>query len=111
MKKFKILKSIKIGLITVLIISKTDFIMGQAENLNVLDNWIEWTDGKNMLVHYLNEQAFAYLDIRDKEIAGFIGTCMFVYSSRNCWKKTCNNPGERTFFSIIQINRQSKADL
>ena len=44
--------------------------MGQEENLNVFDNWIKWTDGKNMLVHHLNEQAFAYLDTRDEKIAG-----------------------------------------
>jgi dienelactone hydrolase len=56
------------------IIYKADFVIGQAEsqaeNLNVFDSWIEWTDGKNMLVHHLNKQAFAYLDVRDKEIAG-----------------------------------------
>ena len=52
--------------------SKANFVSGQAEkeNLNLFDSWIEWTDGKNMLVHHLNKQAFAYLDIRDKEIAG-----------------------------------------
>ena len=65
-----LIKSIKISLFILLIIFKTDFVTGQEENLNVLANWIEWTDGKNMLVHQLNKQAFAYLDIRDKEIAG-----------------------------------------
>ena len=70
MKRIKLFKSIKTSLFIVLILSKTDFIMSQAENLNVLDNWIEWSDGKNMLIHHLNKQAFAYLDARDKEIAG-----------------------------------------
>jgi hypothetical protein len=50
--------------------SRADLVFGQEENLNVLDSWIEWTDGKNMLIHHLNKQAFAYLDVRDKEIAG-----------------------------------------
>jgi len=49
---------------------RTDFVIAQAENLNVLDSWLEWTDGKNMLIHHLNDQAFALLDNRDKEIAG-----------------------------------------
>jgi len=70
MKKMQLLKSIKISLFIVFIMSWTDFVSGQAENLNVLYNWIEWTDGNNMLIHHLNKQAFAYLDIRDKEIAG-----------------------------------------
>lgn len=42
----------------------------QEENLNVLDEWIEWTDGHNMLTHHLNEQAFKLLDRRDEHIAG-----------------------------------------
>jgi dienelactone hydrolase len=40
------------------------------ENLNVFSDWIEWSDGRNMLVHHLNKQAFALLDNRDREIAG-----------------------------------------
>lgn len=66
----QLLKSINISLFIVFIMSKADFVFGQGENLNLFDYWIEWTDGKNMLVHHLNKQAFAYLDIRDKEIAG-----------------------------------------
>jgi dienelactone hydrolase len=44
---------------------------GQAEteDLSILKDWIEWSDGKNMLVHHLNRQAFSYLDERDREIA------------------------------------------
>jgi dienelactone hydrolase len=72
MKRIQLLKSIKIGLFAVLIMSWTDIVSGQPEkeNLNLFDSWIEWTDGKNMLVHHLNKQAFALLDIRDNEIAG-----------------------------------------
>lgn len=72
MKRIQILKSIKISLFAVLIMSRTEFVSGQAEkeNLNLFDSWIEWTDGKNMLAHHLNKQAFALLDIRDNEIAG-----------------------------------------
>ena len=41
----------------------------QRENLNVLNRWIEWSDGENMLIHHLNKQAFSYIDIREQEIA------------------------------------------
>ncbi len=58
------------GLFLVFILSKPDTVMGQEENLKLFDNWIEWSDGKNMLIHYLNEQAYRYLDARDREIAG-----------------------------------------
>ena len=36
-------------------------LVAQEENLNVLDRWIEWSDGENMLIHHLNRQAFGYL--------------------------------------------------
>lgn len=42
----------------------------QEENLNVFQRWVEWSDGKNMLNHHLNDVAFSLLDKRDKEIAG-----------------------------------------
>ena len=48
---------------------KTNFTYAQKENLNILDRWIEWSDSKNMLIYYLNKQAFGYLDIREQEIA------------------------------------------
>lgn len=70
MKRIQLLKRIMISLFMILTISKADLVLGQTENLNVFDRWIEWTDGKNMLIHNLNKQAFDYLDIRDKEIAG-----------------------------------------
>jgi len=74
MRKTLLIKNIKISLFIVLIIFRAYFVFGQdenlKENLNLFDSWIEWTDGNNMLVHHLNKQAFDYLDIRDKEIAG-----------------------------------------
>jgi dienelactone hydrolase len=57
------------ALIIILVILKAEIASGQSENLKILDNWIEWSDGKNMLIHYLNRQAFKYLDEREKEIA------------------------------------------
>ncbi len=42
----------------------------QEENLNVFERWRAWSDGENMLMRHLNKQAFTYLDIRDREIAG-----------------------------------------
>ena len=41
----------------------------QEENLNVLDRWIEWSDGENMLIRILNQQAFEYLDRRDVKVS------------------------------------------
>ena len=40
----------------------------QSENINVLDNWVEWSNAENMLNLHINKQAFHYLDIREKEI-------------------------------------------
>ena len=45
------------------------FALAQEENLNIFYRWIEWSDGKNMLIHHLNKQAFGYLDMRDEEIS------------------------------------------
>jgi dienelactone hydrolase len=70
MKSLTLIKSIKISLFILPILAITDIVFGQEENLQLFNNWIEWTDGTNMLVHHLNKQAFAYLDIRDKEISG-----------------------------------------
>lgn len=42
----------------------------QKEDLNVFTRWVEWTDGKNMLSHYLNDVAFEQLDKRDKKVEG-----------------------------------------
>ncbi len=70
MKRNLVLKNNLVVLLLLLLILKSVFVNGQeAENLNVFDRWIEWTDGKNMLVHLLNRQAFAYLDTRDNEVA------------------------------------------
>jgi len=53
----------------VFLLSKGDFAVAQKEDLNVFSRWIEWSDGRNMLVHHLNKQAFGYLDLRDQEIS------------------------------------------
>jgi hypothetical protein len=65
-------QSTKIFLVVLLSVYAAVFAYGQPEkeNLNVFDRWIEWTDGKNMMIHDLNSQAFDYLDKRDREIAG-----------------------------------------
>jgi cephalosporin-C deacetylase-like acetyl esterase len=70
MEKNQLLKRIIAILLPVFLLSRTIPVAGQEENLLLFDRWIEWTDGKNMLVHHLNQQAFRYLDMRDKEIAG-----------------------------------------
>ncbi|MEX2232850.1 MAG: acetylxylan esterase [Cyclobacteriaceae bacterium] len=63
-------KNIKTGLFIVFIMFNTGLVFGQEENLEVYDRWINWANGKNMLVQHLNKQAFSLLDERDKEIAG-----------------------------------------
>jgi len=54
---------------TFILIIKSSFVFAQEENLEVFSQWIDWTDGENMLIHHLNNQAFGYLDIRDEEIS------------------------------------------
>src|SRR5690554_4406845 len=70
MKKSQIATVTQTILILVLVLLKNNTAFAQEENLNVFDNWREWSNGENMLVRHLNKQAFAYLDARDKEIAG-----------------------------------------
>ena len=71
----KLLKNIKTCLLSCILFSllilftKNSFVFAQKEDLNVLSQWIEWSDGENMLIHHLNKQAFGYLDIRDQEIS------------------------------------------
>jgi dienelactone hydrolase len=38
------------------------------ENLNVFQQWIRWNNPGSLLVNYLNDQAFGYYSLRDKEI-------------------------------------------
>ncbi len=40
-----------------------------AEDLRVLERWIEWSDGGAMLMKHLNTEAFRHLDARDRIIA------------------------------------------
>ncbi len=54
---------------TFILVFKASFVFAQEENLEVFHQWIDWTDGANMLIHHLNEQAFGYLDIRDEEVS------------------------------------------
>lgn len=69
MKKIFFTDLLKVNLLIAFVIFNSYQVFGQeAENLNVLDNWINWSDGKNMLRHHLNQQAFSYLDQRDSEI-------------------------------------------
>lgn len=70
MDKKKLFILIKTILLIVLIMPQNDPVIAQDENLNVLDRWIEWSDGKNMLIHHLNDRAFDLLDKRDEEIDG-----------------------------------------
>ncbi len=51
----------------------------QEENLEVFRRWVEWSDGKHMLIHYLNREAFDCLDQRKREVA--------ILSTKIGWKK------------------------
>ncbi len=64
----QLFKSITVSLFLLFLYPGNYFLMAQEENLNVFDRWIEWSDGNNMLIRHLNQQAFAYLDARDKEV-------------------------------------------
>jgi dienelactone hydrolase len=73
MKKDQLRKILVLSLLIILPGLKAGFLFAQKENLNVLDRWTEWSDGKNMLIHHLNDNAFNYLHKRDKIIAS-LGT-------------------------------------
>jgi dienelactone hydrolase len=51
----------------------------QEENLEVFRSWVEWSDGKHMLIHYLNREAFDCLNQRKREVA--------ILSTKIGWKK------------------------
>ncbi|MEQ8879147.1 MAG: acetylxylan esterase, partial [Cyclobacteriaceae bacterium] len=42
----------------------------QDENFNILDHWVEYSNGENMLQLYLNQQSYELLDQRDEKMAG-----------------------------------------
>jgi cephalosporin-C deacetylase-like acetyl esterase len=58
-----------IFLFLVILSFPTRNLFAQQENLDVLNRWIEWSDGGSMLIRHLNRQAFAYLDARDIDVA------------------------------------------
>ena len=51
----------------------------ETENFRVFDSWMDWSNGSNMLMMYLNEQAFYYLDQRDKMVE--------MHDSKADWEK------------------------
>jgi cephalosporin-C deacetylase-like acetyl esterase len=58
-----------IMLISVLILITSTVSKAQVENLNLLDTWIKGTNSGVMVLNYLNDQAFKYFDLRNKEIS------------------------------------------
>ena len=58
------------GFIILFVCAACSTVFAQDENLNVLDEWIEWNNGGSMLLHHLNSCAFDLFDVRDAEIAG-----------------------------------------
>jgi cephalosporin-C deacetylase-like acetyl esterase len=57
------------GLFSILVCINGNQAFGQQENLNLLNTWIKGTNSGVMLLNFLNNQAFTYLDLRDKEIS------------------------------------------
>ncbi|XOV93750.1 MAG: acetylxylan esterase [Bacteroidota bacterium] len=43
--------------------------IAQDENFTILDHWVEYSNGENMLQLYLNKQLYKLLDQRDEEVA------------------------------------------
>jgi dienelactone hydrolase len=91
--KMSLVKSPKSGLFFMLLFFQVNFLFGQEENLNVLERWISWSDGKNMLVHHLNKQAFAHLTERDKEIAGLTNQEDWLERQKNLKSKLIHTVG------------------
>jgi hypothetical protein len=60
------------GFLLLLIVGSENIIKAQSEpeNINVLDNWLQWSNKSNLLELHLYEQACNYLDMREQEIAG-----------------------------------------
>jgi dienelactone hydrolase len=51
----------------------------EHEDLKLFSNWMEWSDGNWMLMHYLNRQAFRLLDRRDSAVAKLV--------TKNDWER------------------------
>ncbi len=45
------------------------------ENLNVFQQWLRWNNPGSLLINYLNNQAFEYYDLRDREIEKVNSAC------------------------------------
>lgn len=56
-------------LVTLLLILTRIPLSAQDENFNILDHWVEFSNGENMLQLYLNKQSYKLLDQRDEEVS------------------------------------------
>jgi dienelactone hydrolase len=56
-----------------------------AEDLRVLERWIEWSDGGAMLLKHLNAEAFRYLGERDRVIARLRGEASWKRRQRDTY--------------------------
>jgi cephalosporin-C deacetylase-like acetyl esterase len=63
------MRSLLIMLISTLFLITSTTLKAQVENLNLLDTWIKGGNSGSMVFNYLNDQAFKYFDLRDKEIS------------------------------------------
>lgn len=69
MRNLLTVKGILVCMLLVLSQGRHTAVFAQKEDLNLLSGWIEWSDGRNMLIHHLNDRAFAMLESRDRVIA------------------------------------------
>ncbi|MFC1558756.1 alpha/beta hydrolase family protein [candidate division KSB1 bacterium] len=83
LKKTKRHLSNYILLSLIFLVSNTIFVTAQEENFNVFNRWNEWSNGGNMLLSYINNQAFKYLDVRDNEISKLKTKADWINRQRN----------------------------
>ncbi|MBN1290855.1 MAG: acetylxylan esterase [Candidatus Latescibacteria bacterium] len=55
-----------------LVLGSVEIAVGQEENLNVFNQWINWNDGGSLLIKHLLKQASQYYDLRDREISQLV---------------------------------------
>lgn len=55
-----------------LILIFPDLSFSQKENLNIMSTWVKGINAGVMQLNYLNDQAYKYLDLRDKEISKLV---------------------------------------
>ena len=56
-------------LLILILIASMHQLIAQDNEFDILNDWVEWSNGENMLQKYLNNQAYSMIDERDKEVS------------------------------------------